>query len=61
MDEQWKLNGDCKICRRNKYCSKQCKVRQDSIRGMITDIVTSRMLDFNHPSRKGENSNENGK
>ena len=22
--EQWLLNGDCRICRRKKYCSKPC-------------------------------------
>lgn len=22
--EQWKLNGDCSKCRREKYCSKPC-------------------------------------
>ena len=22
--EQWKLDGNCDICRRNKYCSKPC-------------------------------------
>lgn len=25
MNEQWKLNGDCEICRRAKYCTKGCK------------------------------------
>lgn len=23
--EQWKLNGDCRLCRRKKYCTKMCK------------------------------------
>lgn len=27
--EQWKLDGDCSICRRRDYCSKPCKVRAD--------------------------------
>lgn len=25
MNEQWKLDGDCRICRRAKYCTKGCK------------------------------------
>lgn len=24
--EQWKTNGDCRFCRRYKYCAKPCKV-----------------------------------
>ena len=24
--DQWKLNGDCYKCRRQKYCSHRCKV-----------------------------------
>ena len=24
-NEQWLLDGDCNICRRNNYCKKDCK------------------------------------
>lgn len=24
INEQWKLDGDCTICRRRSYCSKVC-------------------------------------
>lgn len=24
QNEQWKLNGDCSLCRRKNYCSKHC-------------------------------------
>lgn len=24
INEQWKLDGDCSICRRRSYCSKVC-------------------------------------
>lgn len=27
-DEQWKLNGDCKKCRRADYCKKDCTMRK---------------------------------
>lgn len=31
-NEQWKLNGNCKKCRRNNYCSKPCTRHNRRIR-----------------------------
>ena len=31
MNEQWKLDGDCRICRRAKYCTKMCKARRITV------------------------------
>lgn len=36
--DQWLLSGDCKQCRKNKYCSKPCK------RNMVTSKVLYNML-----------------
>ena len=41
--EQWNLNGDCKLCRRNKYCSKPCTRRKRRTRMEIESFVASKM------------------
>ena len=28
MEDQWKLDGDCEKCRRQSYCSRDCKKRR---------------------------------
>ena len=28
MEDQWKLDGDCEKCRRQKYCGSECKPRK---------------------------------
>lgn len=42
-NEQWKLNGNCKKCRRNNYCSKSCTRHNKRIRAEITGLVTDTM------------------
>ena len=33
QNEQWKLHGDCSICRRKNYCSKPCaRCKRSAIR-----------------------------
>lgn len=43
-NEQWKLDGICKICRRQKYCDVGCsanKKHQESIiRGAVQDMFS---------------------
>lgn len=39
--DQWLLDGECKKCRRDKYCSKPCKALQTSLRRLIVDGVRS--------------------
>lgn len=31
-NEQWKLNGDCKKCRKVAYCTKDCAARKRGIK-----------------------------
>jgi hypothetical protein len=52
--DQWKLDGRCSVCRRVKYCHKECSALKrgieqivsgfvrDSIRGLFPDIPNSR-------------------
>lgn len=37
--EQWLENGDCKQCRRQKYCSKSCKRHVEATRRMIRNVI----------------------
>ena len=30
--EQWKLKGQCSICRRKSYCKKQCKANKENFK-----------------------------
>ena len=39
--DQWKLGGQCKICRRNMYCSKQCRANRIAIEMIAMEIIKS--------------------
>ena len=42
-DEQWKLYGDCKKCRKSNYCSKPCtcniRYNRAEIENTVADIM----------------------
>lgn len=38
-NEQWKLNGQCSICRRKSYCKKQCKANKENFKQEVFDSV----------------------
>ena len=40
LNEQWLLNGDCKICRRRNYCKKECTPRKRAQRDWLANAVT---------------------
>lgn len=37
--EQWKLNGNCTMCRRRTYCKTICRARRESSRYEIQKII----------------------
>lgn len=39
--EQWKLDGDCDKCRKQKYCSKSCKTNEHHVYTEIRAAVKS--------------------
>lgn len=43
-NEQWKTNGDCTKCRKQKYCSHQCTANKRATQKEITNIVTSYLV-----------------
>lgn len=46
--EQWLLDGDCSVCRRKNYCSKDCNARikafEKNVSNSIGSIFLKRML-----------------
>lgn len=43
ITEQWKLEGNCKNCRRSAYCSKPCKHHQEYLRNFVRNKIKSIM------------------
>ena len=39
LDDQWEKNGDCSKCRKQAYCSKSCKARNNYIDAKIRDSI----------------------
>ena len=37
--EQWTLDGDCRKCRRAKYCSKLCRISKIKFEQEIHDYI----------------------
>lgn len=42
--DQWLLEGDCKKCRRAKYCSKPCTKNMNASRAMVRLLASQIML-----------------
>lgn len=42
--DQWLLEGDCKKCRRAKYCSKPCTKNMNASRAMYRLLTAQTML-----------------
>lgn len=41
--EQWKLSGDCNLCRRQKYCSKPCTVNKRATFNLAQSLVRNKL------------------
>ncbi len=35
ISEQWKMGGDCSICRKRKYCNKECSQHKARVRRLV--------------------------
>ena len=40
--EQWKLKGQCSICRRKSYCKKQCKANKENFKTEVKTAFTKK-------------------
>ena len=43
--EQWKLDGNCNICRRNNYCSKPCTISKRKTSNDLYNLVANKLID----------------
>ena len=41
--EQWKLDGDCSLCRKKNYCSKPCTRNKRETEIMMRSFVASKL------------------
>ena len=44
-NEQWKHGGDCTKCRRQKYCSKECKASRNATERYVSGLVAKYITD----------------
>lgn len=42
--EQWKLKGQCSICRRKSYCKKQCKANKETFNTELKNAVIEKLF-----------------
>lgn len=52
-DEQWDLNGDCRICRRKEYCGEPC-TKHKQLRKIAMQHAINEWLDDREKARKKE-------
>lgn len=43
--EQWKLKGQCSICRRKSYCKRQCKANKETFTAELKKKVINKLLE----------------
>lgn len=44
INEQWKLDGDCSICRRRSYCSKVCARNRNKSLSELNNLFAKLMV-----------------
>lgn len=55
MEDQWLLDGNCDLCRRNKYCSKPCTANKRQREWNLKSLVIHKMI---NKVFKGDDANE---
>lgn len=43
--DQWELEGRCDICRRQKYCNTECRLRKIYVKSIIQGAVIKAFAD----------------
>lgn len=41
--EQWKLDGDCSLCRRKNYCSNRCTRNKMKLEMLVRSLVANKL------------------
>ena len=44
--EQWKIDGDCKVCRRDAYCTKPCKLRKTRLDRILARTIAEKKAEL---------------
>lgn len=52
MADSWKTDGNCKECRRQKYCSKECTASKRAIRAFIQKVVNEKLSAMTPPIKE---------
>lgn len=50
--DQWNLDGDCRICRRAKYCTKSCSKNRKLKENLANAIIMNAILKRVHEKEK---------
>lgn len=62
MNDQWKSNGNCKLCRRQTHCTKPCKAHKRAetaqLYGMAGEIMALAAAKIMKNKIKGEEKDE---
>jgi hypothetical protein len=56
--DQWKSDGDCKLCRRNPYCTKVCRASRNRLFQKMSEkaseLIAKRMEGKNNDEHQTE-------
>lgn len=58
-NEQWRLNGNCDICKRKKYCTKGCKINREKKEQLLDALVREAFFKRIFHIKEEENNVEN--
>ena len=42
-EDSWLIDGNCTNCRRNTYCSKDCKKHKERMYGVLRSMIADKM------------------
>lgn len=52
--DQWKHFGRCEVCRRQKYCKKQCTMNREFAAAALREYLRKAMLARREESKRGD-------
>ena len=58
--EQWKRGGDCRLCRRQPYCKKQCTAHKQRTENLMGQIIARSLVQtlMRKPTEKKEGTTD---
>lgn len=52
-NEQWKSDGNCELCRRRKYCGRDCKAAKERAERILGEAFSRTLKRKHYQTRKG--------